>query len=533
MQNGKQSRSSYRGVLYIIALVAAYSIGAYNSGNVLGVSVSGGASFHKFREVLATVLDSYVDEPDLEELEVGAIEGMLRALDPHSIYIPPREQSRIAEQFDGEFSGIGIQFDLMDDGILVVSPIPGTPADRMGLRAGDKIIEIDGISTLGITNDDVFTQLRGETGSSVVITVRRQGEQEPFQLTLTRGRIPIHSVEAAFLLSDNRTGYILINQFTSVTAREVEQSLQELERSGMEQLVLDLRGNSGGYLRQADEVVDRFITSGKVIVQTEGRARGNTEIRRSSDVLTHPDLPLVVLVNTGSASASEIVAGAIQDHDRGLIIGEPTFGKGLVQQPIGLDDGSVVRITTSRWFTPSGRCVQRPYEDGIGEYYLETMHLDSLEEGLDTAQVFYTRTGREMYAWRGIRPDVFVRPGYLSEYGTRIVRERLLIDWAREYAEQYESFTLPFDEFRDDWTIPREDVEEFLRYADEQGIDFDRQGWNQDRDFLLLQIKAELAQRFYNGRTYFWQILVSGDELIDTALVHIGEADQLARTPSQ
>lgn len=538
MEEGKPSGTANRKLWYGLTLLLAFLLGAYSANSRRGISIAGlgELNFEKFSRVYLTVIASYVDEPDLDELEVGAIEGMLSSLDPHSIYIPPREQTRIAERFDGEFGGIGIQFDVVDEGVMVVSPIPGTPADRMGLRAGDVFIEIDGVSTFGITTEEVFEKLRGPEGSQVELKVHRGGE-DPFAVTLTRGRIPIHSVEAAFLLADNRTGYILINQFTSVTATELEEALNLLDSQGMERLILDLRGNSGGYLGQADEVVDRFISGGLVIVTTHGRARGTTEERLATDDATHPYMPLVVLVNAGSASASEIVAGAIQDHDRGLIVGQPTFGKGLVQQPIQLEDGAVVRLTTSRWYTPSGRCVQRSYQHGLGEYYTTAGGLS--EEGavdtagLDTARVYYTRTGRNVYGWRGIIPDKTVDPGRLSGYGTRLMRERVLIDWSRQYAERVGDIGLSFEQYRSDWSIPREDVEAFIQYAAEQGIPFDRAGWTEDRAYLLVQMKAEMAQRFFNGREFLWRMLVTMDAQIDSAQASFEEADRLARRPSE
>ncbi|MEJ2754215.1 MAG: S41 family peptidase, partial [Chloroflexota bacterium] len=265
----------------------------------------------------------------------------------------------------GEFNGIGIQFEIRDGAITVVSPIPGTPADRMGLRAGDKIVEIEGQNALGISNDEVRKKLRGPAGTQVTIGVKRAGKPDIIELTLTRGRIPIHSVEAAFMLDDGKTGYIMISQFTAVTEEELDEALAELDRLGMRQLILDLRGNSGGYRVMANEVADKFLVEGEIILTTAGRAKGTSDTLWATEH-THKYIPLTLLVSNGSASASEIVAGAIQDQDRGLIIGQPTFGKGLVQYPFELDDGSVVRITISRWYTPSGRCVQRPWDNGFG-----------------------------------------------------------------------------------------------------------------------------------------------------------------------
>ncbi len=501
----------------------------------------------KFEEVLRLVDRTYVDAPDDSLMIEGAIEGMLRELDPHSVYIPPQEQERVQERFNGEFSGIGIQFEIRDDLLTVVSPIPGTPADRMGLRAGDRIVKIDGVSAIGITNDQVFKRLRGPEGSTVTITVQRPGrEDDPFDLKLTRGKIPIHSIQASFMLQDGKTGYIMVSQFTAVTEDEFEAALEDLEKQGMKRLILDLRGNSGGYRAMAREVADKFIKGGNVILTTRGRARGASDTLWASDQETRPRLPLVVLVNRGSASASEIVAGAIQDLDRGLILGSSTFGKGLVQLPFELRDGSVVRITISRWYTPSGRCVQRPYDEGIGEYYEEALGMnDALVDSENVSQLaphhistkrldsgdeqkYFTRTGRVVYGGHGITPDKRIEAGTLSRYGTKLVRERVLIDFANAMADTIRKPWMPFPRFRDEWEPSARQRQALIDFAEKQGIPYDSAGWSEDRDYLLNQVKGELGQRLYNGREYLWQILISQDPLVDSAVVAMPEADSLA-----
>lgn len=529
-----------RVVILAVSLSAMYFIGVFSS-SMLGLDFVTPGKFAKFSDVLRLVEYAYVDDVNADSLIEGSIEGMLSRLDPHSIYIPPVEQNQISERFSGEFSGIGIQFEIRDEAVLVISPIPGTPADRMGLRAGDKIIEIDGHGTLGITNEVVFQRLRGPEGSIVQIKVARNGE-EPFDLSLTRGKIPIHSVETAFLLSDGITGYIMISQFTSVTAVELDEALINLFNSGMKQLILDLRGNSGGYLSQADEVADRFIEGGKTIVSTSGRLHESSEVRVSSDKNTIPFVPLVILVSQGSASASEIVAGAIQDHDRGLIIGEPTFGKGLVQSPFELEDGSVVRITTARWFTPSGRCVQRPWDENLGEYLMgivDNGDIEAVESGIQQDHEssrfpeFNTRTGRTVYGNNGIKPDVYLDPGRLSIYGSRLMRDRILINWARDHAEKIAPIDMSFEDFRENWQPSDEMLKDFRQYAANEGLEFDRKGWEGDKVFLLTQIKAEVAQRLFNGRDFLWQILVTTDSQVQEALNRMEEAEGLARMQSE
>jgi len=521
------------GIFIVFGIVIAFALGAWVSGEFLAKNISKTlpGQFIKFKEAVFLINEAYVDEPDIHLMVEGAIQGMLEKLDPHSVYIAPAEQSVVEERFAGEFSGIGIQFDIRNEILTVVSPIPGTPADRMGLRAGDKIVEIEGESALGITNEQVRSKLRGKTGTKVNITVQRNGLGKPFDVELTRGKIPIHSVEASFILNDRKTGYIMISQFTAVTEKEFELALRDLEKQGMEQLILDLRGNSGGYRGQAREVADRFIESGKIITTTKGRARGASDTLWASSRVTR-DMPLIVLVSNGSASASEIVAGAIQDHDRGLILGQPTFGKGLVQLPFEMNDGSVVRITISRWHTPSGRCVQRPYDEGIGEYYAHAFRDGNSEEVDTVSQEYYTRTGRVVYGESGIQPDVLIDSGVLSEYGSALLRQRVLFNWSQDHADSLGNAMMSFDDFKNNWTPSREEIDAFINYADSKGIKFDKDGWEKDKNYLITQIKGEMAQRLYNGRNFLWEVLINGDSVVDSALVRMGEAKSLKERPS-
>ena len=271
---------------------------------------------------------------------------------------------------------------------------------------------------------------------------------------------------------------------------------------------------------------------------TEGRAEGTSDTLWSTGAGTHPYVPMVILVSNGTASASEIVAGAVQDHDRGLILGQPTFGKGLVQYPFALDDGSVVRITISRWFTPTGRCVQRPWNNGMGEYlmgaYRDGTDLDSLALATPDSlgEVYFTRTGRKVYAERGIQPDALIDPGLLSDYSADLLSERILFDWSRDLADQMGQPTMPFDQFLADWQPTRSQLRELFAYGAENGVTYDEAGWLTDESYLIDQIRAEVAQRLYNGREYLWQVLINGDSTVDSALVRLPEADVLARSVS-
>ena len=293
----------------------------------------------------------------------GAFDGIMKKLDPHSVYIPPKELEDIDEKFKGKFQGIGIEFDILNGYITVITPVADSPSERAGLQPGDKIVKINGEDAYEIKKEQVFEKLRGKKGTPVDITIKRIGTKKLFNVTIVRDNIPIYSVRAETMIDDS-TGYIRLTRFSATTKQEVEKSIKRLKTKGMKRLLLDLRNNSGGYLEQAAGIADLFIVEKDTLVYTKGKKATTKQVFIADPSRGHGELPLIVLVNRGSASASEIVSGAVQDLDRGLVIGETTFGKGLVQRQIPLKDGSAIRITIARYFTPSGRLIQRPYEEG-------------------------------------------------------------------------------------------------------------------------------------------------------------------------
>ncbi|RJP81396.1 MAG: S41 family peptidase [Candidatus Zixiibacteriota bacterium] len=486
---------------------------------------------NRFAFVMQLVREKYVEEPDMNQMVDGAIVGMLEKLDPHSVYITAEDQKKIAEQFKGEFEGIGISFTIQNKILTVISAIPGTPADQMGLRSGDRIIKIDGVSSYGITNEEVFQKLRGPKGTEVNITVQRPNLDELLEFALIRDTIPIHSVETAFMV-DDRTGYLLVNQFTSTTHDELHQALEDLKTQGMEQLLLDLRGNSGGYLQQAVKMLGEFIGGEQRLVYTRGRTADSERPYYAPAKASYDDLPLVVLVNHGSASASEIVAGAVQDLDRGLVVGNTTFGKGLVQQGFELGDGSVVRITTDRYYTPSGRLIQRPYENGMAEYYAEgydendpNAHPDSLEVIPDSLrEAFSTQKGRVVYGGGGITPDVKIPSIYLSSYAAKMLQQRVFFEYADAYAAKHPELKGNFNDFLRNYQPSDEMIQELVDLAESKKIEFDEEGFIKDRDFIVVALKAELAQHYWNNRLYYYQVRATGDNQIRDALTMFGQA---------
>lgn len=511
-----------------LLIVIAFIGGMKFTENLWAAGKSIYEQINRFAYVMQLVRDRYVEEPDMNALVDGAIDGMLSALDPHSVYISAEDQRQIAEQFAGEFEGIGIRFDIQNNILVVISPIPGTPADRLGIRAGDQIIKINDVSTYGITNEEVFNKLRGPKGSQVNITVRRQGLTETLDYTITRDTIPIHSVETSFML-DDRTGYIILNQFTSTTNEEMQQALETLYEQGMDQLLLDLRNNSGGYLQQAINVLSEFVGGKQRLVYTRGRSTDSERSYYGPDEAKYEKLPIIVLASNGSASASEIVAGAIQDLDRGLVVGQTTFGKGLVQQGFELGDGSVVRITTDRYYTPSGRLIQRAYDDGLAEYISEAYDEEDPNEQPDSLkEIFYTQNGREVYGGGGITPDLKVSSGYISGYTAQLMRQRIFFEYANLFCGHHPELKGDFDTFLADYQPTDEMLQELKSLAEEHDVSTEEENFEKDRDFIALNIKAEMAQIYWNSRLYYYRVRATEDKQLRKALTLFGEAREIA-----
>ncbi len=369
----------------------------------------------KFSEVLQYVNHYYIDTLDQEQLIENAINGMLQSLDPHSTYADAVENKAMQESLDGSFEGIGVQFNIMNDTVMVVAVISGGPSEKAGLRPGDRIVTVDeeNFAGVGIQNDDVMRRLRGKRNSVVKVGVMRQGFDQVYEYDIVRDVIPTYTVDASYMM-DDKTGYVRINQFGSTTGREFSTALQKLKKEGMAKLILDLRGNPGGYLEAAISVCDELLPAGELIVYTEG-LRVKTDMIKASSYGNFKTGEVVLLIDDFSASASEIVAGAIQDNDRGWIVGRRSFGKGLVQRQFDLKDGSTIRLTTSRYHTPSGRSIQKNYETGKNDYTEELLkryengEMDSASNiKFDKTQEYYTKKGRIVYGGGGIMPDYFV-----------------------------------------------------------------------------------------------------------------------------
>jgi carboxyl-terminal processing protease len=393
-----------------------------------------------FTQVLYLVQNHYVEPPDNEKLIHGAIDGMLRTLDPHTLYLPPQRAQRMDEEFHGEYSGIGIQFEIRDGVITVISPLEGTPAYRLGIRAGDRIVEIDSKPVpKTVTNDDVFKALRGPSGSIVALTIDREGEEE-HKFSIERAKIPIESVPYAYMIKPG-VGYVRIIRFSQTTGEELERALSKLHAQGMKSMVLDLRANSGGLLSQAVDVLDQLIPENKKVVYTRGRIASANADYFTTDRPKLVTGPLVVLIDHGSASASEIVAGAVQDLDRGLVAGTNSFGKGLVQNQLNLSDGSKLLLTIAKYYTPSGRLIQRDYSKAAdqNEYALEAWREDApTDSELAARPKFKTAGGRLVYGGGGILPDAVIADrGNLTRVEADMIQKRVFFEWATGYIAQH------------------------------------------------------------------------------------------------
>jgi carboxyl-terminal processing protease len=486
------------------------------------------AQIQKISTVMALIQNSYVEEADLDRLTEGAIDGMLKRLDPHSIYIPVIEQREVSERDLGEFQGIGVSFVIESELITVVSPIVGSPSDRLGIRAGDQIIEIDGVSAVGINEDEVFKKLRGKKGTSVRLKILRDSVPQPLDFTVIRDDIPIHSVLTSFMLDDS-TGYLLLSQFTATTSEELEKALRKLESAGMKRLIFDLRNNGGGRLNEAVATADMFLPGGYTIVSRAGRNAGDDSVYYSREEGTHPIWDLIVLINDGSASASEIIAAAVQDLDRGLVVGQRSFGKGLVQNSYPMKDGSVVRLSTAHWFAPSGRLVQIPYDKGRGEYYAVRYRDQGLEADSSQRVPYRTLGGRTVYGTMGIRPDSLVDDVKITGATANLIGDRTVFGYGSDLAREHKFKSQDdFLRFLTEFEVSNAELDKLMDLAKEKDKEYPREALDKDRHYLRTLLKAEIAQVVWNSRDAYYMVMTRGDKVVQTAVSLFSDARNTA-----
>ncbi len=485
----------------------------------------------KIGKTLALLEAIYVDSVDISEIAEQMIVTTLRNLDPHSVYIPAEDVQEENEPLQGNFEGIGIQFNVLSDTIIIISPIPGGPSEKVGIQSGDRIIVIGGekVTGIGISTAGVQKRLRGAKGTTVDVTIFRKGEKELLDFTITRDKIPVNSLDAAYMLSDN-TGYIKLSRFSDQTAVEFGQAVAQLRLNRMENLIIDLRGNSGGYMVPAVQIADEMLPAEELIVYLEGLHTSRQEYRSApSGTLT--GARLAILIDEGSASASEILAGAVQDWDRGIIIGRRSFGKGLVQNGFSLPDGSEIRLTIARYYTPSGRSIQTPYNEGFDKYFQkyysryfngELIHADSL--GLPDSLKAYTIPNRRIvYGGGGITPDVFIPidTTYYSDYYRDMIRTSTILSFMVGYTDRNRKTLLrryrTFDRFNSEFNFDNETIEELKEAGERNGVKFDTAQYDISAPEMLKVMKGLVARDLWDMNEYY-RVVNQEDNAIDRAL---------------
>ncbi|RPJ45124.1 MAG: S41 family peptidase [Candidatus Latescibacterota bacterium] len=456
----------------------------------------------RFSEVLNRIHSDYVEETSVEDLMDAAIRGMLQSLDPHSQYLDRKQYGDLMVGTQGSFGGLGIVISIRGEVLTVIAPIEGTPASRMGIQGGDQILFIDGEPTEGFTADDAVNRLRGPEGTDVTIKIRREGVPELLEYTITRDIIKLKSVPFKYV-SEDGVGYVRLSQFSKTTGSELEAALDSLEGAGIRGLILDLRSNPGGLLEQAVEVSDLFLDDGQMITYTKGRKRAaeNSFVDVSDSRLG--EVPLVVLVDGHSASASEIVSGAIQDWDRGLVVGQATFGKGSVQSVIPLDEETGLKLTTAKYYTPSGRCIQRDEFNRKDRDEAEGAKGEA--DSLAPKEVFYTNARRPVYGGGGIAPDIEIEQRKMEELEARIERRGLFFNFAVEY--------FPYHAIDRDWEVGPEAIDQFRQFLTKREIEYTPEEWDSSETYVRNGIKRELFRKAFGDEAAYEVLAVTDTQL--------------------
>lgn len=520
MKYNNNPRNSILPVIIAVAVIAGVLIGIKMPGRISHPPVSVKPRTDKVSRIVNYVEANYVDTVDRNKLVESIIPVMLHELDPHSVYIPAQDLTAANEQLQGNFEGIGISFNMLTDTVLIISTIPGGPSEKVGVMAGDKIIYVGDslIAGQGIGDENIMGMLKGPRGTEVTIKILRKGVKEFIPFTIVRDKIPIYSIDVAYMVND-KTGFIKINRFSMTTYDEFIAAVNELKANGMEKLILDLRGNVGGVMDPSIKISDEFLTGGKLIVYTEGRARKRVEYL-STENGSFLNGEMVILIDEWSASASEIVAGAIQDNDRGTIIGRRSFGKGLVQEPIMFSDGSAMRLTVARYYTPTGRSIQKPYENGYEEYIadlnerfirLEHRNADSIQ--FDNIQKFKTPGGNIVYGGGGIMPDIFVPvdTSGMSMYFARIRNSGLIYRYALSFTEKNREKLQAYQTVEEinNFLTRQALLDKFIRFSRENGINPGRDELKESGNIINIQLRAYIARNIMDNKGFYpiWQEL--------------------------
>lgn len=482
----------------------------------------------KVSHIINLISKEYVDEVDKSELIEKSIPKILEDLDPHSYYIPASEFQKVNEPLEGNFSGIGVQFNMLNDTLIVIKAIANGPSERVGIQSGDRFITVDGdtVAGVGMPSDSIVRKLKGPQGTEVSVGVYRSGVKGLIDFAIVRDQIPLYSVDVAYMATNN-TGYVKINMFSRSTFEEFAEAVAKLLGQGMEKIIVDLRGNAGGLLPIAVQIVDQFLDEGQLIVYTEGNSQRREEYPASKGGLCS-GLETVILIDETSASASEILAGAIQDNDRGLIIGRRSYGKGLVQKQEPFNDGSAVRLTIARYYTPTGRCIQKSYKNGSDDYYNELnerfKHGDFMEVDsnlFDDSLKYTTPAGRIVYGGGGIMPDIFVPwdTSGVTDYLVNVRNRGLVYRFALEYTDKNRSElskATTIDEFKT-YLDKSNVLKQFIKFASDKGVKYNTYQFRISKKIIDTQLKAYIARNIFDNQGYF-PIIEEIDNTLQVAL---------------
>ncbi|MDA3778691.1 MAG: S41 family peptidase [Bacteroidales bacterium] len=477
-------------------------------------SNTGFYSQNKLSSVLNYIDRNYVDVVKNEKLEEAAIPAMLKQLDPHSVYIPAKELKRVNEPLKGNFDGIGIMFNMQKDTVIVISTITGGPSERIGIMPGDRIVKVNDtiIAGVDISNSEVIGKLKGPRGTTVNVGIKRKNADNLLYFDIVRDKIPLYSVDVSYMINDD-IGYVKISRFASTTYKEFVEAIEKLKKQSLKKIIIDLRGNSGGFMNAATNIADQFLDQGKLIVYTEGKSSPRNDVYSTSRGLCK-DMDLAILIDEWSASASEILAGAIQDNDRGIIVGRRSFGKGLVQEQSKLSDGSAIRLTIARYYTPTGRCIQKSYQNGAENYF------DDLNERFENGEFseadsihfndslkFLTPEGNVVYGGGGIMPDIFVSidTSGFSKYLAKISNMGLIYEFAFNYVDNNRKLLSKFDNYIEitKYLEKKNVFEEFIDYAASEGISREIEGYEKSEKLLRTQLKAYIARNIIDNEGFY------------------------------
>ena len=497
-------------LLFIVIILSSLQAVSQNSPSNLAI--------YKIVRFIQYVSSDYVDTLNIDNIVDDAIKETLKNLDPHSVFISKEDVKAMNEPLEGNFEGIGVEFNILNDTLMVVNPVPGGPSEKVGVVAGDRIIKIDGeiVAGVGLKNNDVFKKLRGDKGTNVVIEIHRRNWSEPLEFTIARDKIPIHSLDASYMVTKG-IGYIKLNRFALKTEDEFLEALGKLKEQKMKDLILDLRGNGGGYLNASVALADHFLDDDQLIVYTEGRNVPKTEYKSTMNG-EFTKGRLIILIDEGSASASEIVSGAVQDWDRGIILGRRSFGKGLVQNQLPLPDGSLIRLTVARYHTPTGRVIQKPYNSGElksyynelnnrydkGEYFSE----DSISIP-DSLKYYTLRNNKVVYGGGGIMPDIFIPfdTTFYSNYYGKMIRMGIINQFVHSYIDKNRDALnrkyTTFEKFNLNFQIEPSIIEELVTFAENLKLPSDLEGLKTSEEEIKKQLKALIAQNLFSTNHYF------------------------------